>query len=208
MVRVKICGITNLEDGLLACKYGADAVGFVVDVPVPTLRKITATKAKEIMASIPPFVSTVVVTMPKDITELQPIIDLNPDAIQIHSQINPNELKKIDYSGKIIKTIHVTKNALEEAKRFEFVDGILLDTKADLPGGTGTMGDLEISMEVVRKLGVPVILAGGLTPTNVREVISIVNPYGVDVSSGVEKEPGKKDPEKIKAFIRRAKYER
>jgi len=203
MVKVKICGITNVGDALLVCNYGTDFLGIVVDVP-HTPRSITKEQAKKIISILPESVTTVVVTIPNNIKEVKEIEKkVQPDVIQIHSNL---DLSDLNSECKIIQTIHVSSDAVKLSKKIEpNVDFILLDTKTNIPGGSGILNDLETCSKVVKEVEKPVILAGGLNPRNIEEAIEIVRPYAVDVSSGVESYPGKKDPKKIKDFIRKVR---
>ncbi len=215
MIRIKICGITNEEDALLAVNAGADAIGFIIDVPVKTPRKINLDRARKISMTIPPFVSTVAVLMPKTVGEVEKIInELNPSAIQLHGNEPPefiSEIKeKIKDSVKLIKVIHIYKSGEvsdpEKYKEYkDLVDAILLDTQTQkMVGGTGEIHDWKLSKEIQARFDIPTILSGGLNPENVKSAIEAVRPYAVDVSSGVEILPGKKDPVKVKKFVQNA----
>ncbi len=218
MIRVKICGITNKEDALMAVRCGADAIGVIVDVPVDTPRNIDVNRAEAIMNSIPPFISTVAVIMPKSIKDVKNIInELNPDVVQLHGDESLRFVSKIRkmFTGKIIKVIHVAidekmdriEDKIENAKNYaEVVDAIMLDTKIKKTvGGTGKSHNWEISAMIRESINKPLILSGGLNIWNVKNAIKNVGPYAVDVSSGVELEPGKKDETKMREFIKIAK---
>jgi len=218
MIRVKICGITNKEDALMAVRCGADAIGVIVDVPVDTPRNIDVNRAEAIMNSIPPFISTVAVIMPKSIKDVKNIInELNPDVVQLHGDESLRFVSKIRkmFTGKIIKVIHVAidekmdriEDKIENAKNYaEVVDAIMLDTKIKKTvGGTGKSHNWEISAIIGESINKPLILSGGLNIWNVKDAIKNVGPYAVDVSSGVELEPGKKDETKMREFIKIAK---
>ncbi|RLI95653.1 MAG: phosphoribosylanthranilate isomerase [Candidatus Altiarchaeales archaeon] len=217
-MRVKICGITNKEDALMAVRCGADAIGVIVDVPVDTPRNIDVNRAEAIMNSIPPFISTVAVIMPKSIKDVKNIInELNPDVVQLHGDESLRFVSKIRkmFTGKIIKVIHVAidekmdriEDKIENAKNYaEVVDAIMLDTKIKKTvGGTGKSHNWEISAIIGESINKPLILSGGLNIWNVKNAIKNVGPYAVDVSSGVELEPGKKDETKMREFIKIAK---
>ncbi len=210
MVKVKICGITNPEDAINCQRLGADAIGTVVDVPVETPRKITTDKAKEIHASLPFFTPGVVVIMPKTAEEaIEMVQKIKPYAIQLHGNESTELLENLRnrLQIKIIKTVHVKDDkALETAKEYaEHCDAILLDTATAEMGGSGVKHDWNISREITETIKKPVILAGGLNPENVKEAIREVKPYAVDVSSGVESVPGRKDYDLVKRFIENAK---
>ena len=202
-MKVKICGITNVGDALMACEFGADLIGVVVSEE--SKRKISFEKAKEILDSVPENVLTVVVTTSTDANELQRIADeIKPRIIQLHGEVSED----LKLNVKLTKSISVEKGLdyIEYMKKYEFVDFFLLDSKVKgIVGGTGVTHDWNISKEIVGASEKPVFLAGGLNPDNVKEAIEKVKPYGVDVASGVEKEIGKKDLEKVREFIRRAK---
>jgi phosphoribosylanthranilate isomerase len=210
-VRVKICGITRKEDLNAAVAAGADAVGFVVDVP-SSPRKISIDKAVALMEHIPPFVKSVMVTVPASLREFTEICEeLNPDAVQIHGE---NLLDFNNVKTKLSKTLliravkanspQVVGNAEKAARVF---DAVILDSFTDGKyGGTGVVHDWKIS-RIVRQVidPKPLILAGGLNPENVAEAVQTVEPYAVDVSSGVEQRPGIKDHQKMVEFVERAK---
>ncbi len=209
-MKIKICGITNAVDLDLAIKCGADAVGFITDVPVDTPRKIAAATAVSLIKKVPVFVTSVLVLMPKSADEAISLIQkTRPRTVQIHSDLAVREIQRLkeQTSIQLIKTIGVSDFAdtmprINEVE--DFVDAILLDTVGDRPGGTGVAHDWKVSAEIVRRCSIPVILAGGLKPENVSKAVSIVKPYAVDVATGVETN-GRKDASKLNAFIREAK---
>ncbi len=210
-VRVKICGITRPEDLSVAVAAGADAVGFLVGVP-SSPRNLTLERAEKLLRQVPIFVDSVVVTTPQSIVELVEVFNrLKPTAIQIHGKksFEASEIFERIKDTRLIKTIYVKSSNLnmatiEDAKKF---DAVLLDSfTKDQYGGTGNVHDWTLSRQMREAVApTPVILAGGLNPENVREAIHTVQPYAVDVASGVELRPGIKDPKKIWAFVVRAK---
>ncbi len=212
--RVKICGMKGPDSVMMAVKYGADAVGFITEVPVSTPRKIDRETARELVASTPPLVSTVMVCMPDSLENaLELARFVQPDAVQVHSSMSREDLGtlKEDTGVKLIKTIHIdgrtdVGNALDEIKGlYNIADAILLDTKIDgKTGGTGTVHDWARSAEITLHSSLPVILAGGLNPGNVADAIRTVRPYGVDTASGVET-GGVKDEDKVMTFINNAR---
>jgi phosphoribosylanthranilate isomerase len=212
--RIKICGMKDPDSVMTAVKYGADAVGFITEVPVSTPRKIDRENARELVASTPPFVSTVMVCMPDSLdTALELTRFVVPDAVQVHSSMSKEDLRVLkDNTGvKLIKTIHIDSetdvgSAVEKINGlYNIADAILLDTKIDgKTGGTGTVHDWVMSAEITRHSSLPVILAGGLSPGNVADAFRTVRPYGVDTASGVETE-GVKDEDKIMMFINNAR---
>jgi phosphoribosylanthranilate isomerase len=210
-VRVKICGITREEDLAFAVAAGADAVGFLVGVP-SSPRNLTLEKAKTLLQQVPIFVDSVVVTAPQSIDELAEICEkLKPKAIQIHGKktFDASEIREKIKNVHLIKTIYVTKDALNEKaiEDLKTFDAVLLDsfTKGQY-GGTGKVHDWTLSRQIREAIeSIPVILAGGLKPENVKEAILTVQPYAVDVASGVELYPAVKDHKKIRAFVENAK---
>lgn len=209
-LKVKICGNTNRKDALAAAKLGADFVGAIVEVPVDTPRKVTAQEAKEILADFSTPIGKVIVIVPRTIEEAAALYEeIRPDFVQLHGSEDVQFVRELRslIPCNIIKTIHVRSEAtINEAKRFsKYSDALLLDTPSEQLGGSGRTHDWVLSRKIVEAAGIPVILAGGLTPENVAEAIRSVRPYAVDVSSGVEKKEGKKDYAKVKKFIKNAK---
>jgi phosphoribosylanthranilate isomerase len=209
-VRVKICGITRKEDLDAAVAAGADAVGFVVGV-ASSPRNIALEKAEKLIRQVPPFVKSVLVTVPRGIDDFEMYEKLNPDAIQIHEE---NLHTATSVRLKIPNTLLIgavnakLANALDVvSKPAKIFDAVLLDSFANgRYGGTGIVHDWELSKRVKQAIHPkPLILAGGLTPENVAEAVRTVEPYAVDVSSGVERQPGIKDHKKISNFIKNAK---
>ena len=215
MVKVKICGISNVDDALAAIIAGAEAVGFLVGQVHPSRSVfISAETAGKIVAKLPPFCSTVLVThlsRPSAVVEAARIARVT--TIQLHGETEPDEAERIRRqlpNVKVYKAVHVfDESAVHQARRFAAkVDGIILDTavkKTGQVGGTGQTHDWRISKRIVQLLPVPVILAGGLNPSNLREAIRFVWPYGVDVNSGVSRPDGTKDIRKVRLFIQQAK---
>jgi phosphoribosylanthranilate isomerase len=201
MVRVKICGITNVEDALSAVDYGADALGFIFFDKSP--RYVKPEKAKEIISSLPPFVATVGVFVNETVARMLEIIDFaGINTIQLHGD-EPPETCHIRHS--VVKAFRVRDftdlKPLEQYKASAF----LLDTyTADSFGGTGQIFNWDIAIEA-KRFG-RIILSGGLTPNNIEKAVKMVKPYAVDVSSGVEASKGKKDLKKMRVFIERAKF--
>lgn len=201
--RVKICGITSVSDALKAIEFGADALGFVLaDSP----REINLGELRKISLAIPPFISRVGVFVNEKISVVKKLLDDRLiDYIQLHGD------EDIRYCGslptkKVIKAIRPQNLVdIERARSFEDVGAVLVDTFSHgKRGGTGKVSDWGLAL-MAKRIGPPVILSGGLNIDNVREGINKVRPYAVDVSSGVEKAPGKKDLRLLKIFIQRAK---
>jgi phosphoribosylanthranilate isomerase len=201
MVRVKICGITNLEDALMAVEAGVDALGFVFVEKSP--RCVSTQKVAAIIAKLPPFVQTVGLFVDADAERINWVADFcGLDLVQLHGDEEPDVVG--DIRRRVIKAFRVKDTASLAALAKYQVAGYLLDAwSPDAHGGTGKVFDWNLTRELAGSR--PIILAGGLSPDNVRDAIDIVKPYGVDVSSGVETSPGKKDPYKVRKFIRDAK---
>lgn len=200
MVRVKICGITNLEDALAAVDFGADAIGFVLHKDSP--RCIAHEEARNIIRKLPPFLTTVGVFVDRSPEEIEKIMSyLSLDVAQLHGHESPDACM---LSGRVIKAIRVKElSDLEPLRRYR-VSAFLLDTYTTQSlGGTGQIFNWDIAVDA-KQFG-KIILAGGLNPDNVEKAVRRVKPYAVDVSSGVEEEKGKKDHKKLKLFIERAK---
>jgi phosphoribosylanthranilate isomerase len=196
-VKVKVCGMTQLKDVLYAVKHGADAVGFVFYKKSP--RSVSMKTVREIISALPPFVDTVGVFVNETADKVNKTADYcGLDLVQLHGDESPTYCNKIN--RRVIKAFQVSDlKSVKQLVKYP-VSGFLLDTfSEDLHGGTGKVFDWNLA-HPAKKIG-PVILAGGLTPLNIRQAISQVRPYGVDVSSGVEKSPGIKDPEKVRAFL-------
>jgi phosphoribosylanthranilate isomerase len=209
-VRVKICGITRKEDVDAAAAAGADAVGFVVGV-ASSPRNLSLNDAERLIRQVPPFVKSVLVTVPRSIDEFETYKKLNPNAIQIHGEnlhaAAPVRLRLPN--TQLIGAVNVNlADALAVVSRAsKLFDAVLLDSFANgRYGGTGVVHDWELSKRVKQAIHPkPLILAGGLNPKNVAEAVRTVEPYAVDVSSGVEQQPGIKDHKKIIEFIKNAK---
>lgn len=200
--RVKICGITRVEDGLAAAAAGADAIGLVfADSP----RRVTVDQARAITRALPPFVTVVGLFVDAPAGQVQEVLgQVSIDLLQFHGKETPVQCRE---TGRpYIKAIHMASDVdlKVEAKRYADAAGLLLDSfHPKLAGGTGAVFDWsQVSASAMREMGKPVILAGGLTPENVARAVQTVRPYAVDVSSGVEQNKGIKDAAKIVAFIR------
>ncbi|MCX7871857.1 MAG: phosphoribosylanthranilate isomerase [Verrucomicrobiae bacterium] len=201
-IKVKICGITNLEDALAAVEFGADALGFIFYPKSP--RYITPDDAAKIRRIINPFVRVVGVFVDESYTFINSVDEqVNLDFIQLHGNESP-ELCRL-FEEKTIKAFRV-KDSFPRERLMEYKNVIwLLDTFApDTHGGTGTTFDWQIALRA-KEFNPNIILSGGLTPENVADAVKMVKPIAVDVASGVESAPGKKDREKLKRFIKNAK---
>jgi len=198
ITKIKICGITNLEDANAAADLGADALGFIFVPDTP--RYIEPQTASRIIRELPPFITRVGVfadASPEEIHKTIQTCGLN--AIQLHGSETPEYCREIK-CAKVIKAFRVKdRNSLFPIPEYQ-VDAYLLDTYVKgKKGGTGETFNWELAKEA-KPYG-RIIIAGGLTPENVAAAIQNVQPYAVDVSSGVEARPGKKDHAKIRAFI-------
>lgn len=210
-VRVKICGITREEDLAVATAAGADAVGFIVNVP-SSPRNLTLEMAEKLVKQVPLFVDSVAVTVFESVDSLVRIHNrLKTTILQIHGEKPSDSLvvrKKI-INARLVKAIHLKNEVLTKKLKdyLGYFDAVLLDSFVQGQyGGTGLVQDWEFSRQfkhVIEPL--LLILAGGLKPDNVKGVINKVQPYAVDVCTGVESKPGIKDPCKIRAFINSAK---
>lgn len=204
--KVKICGITNAEDAAAAVDAGADALGFVFHRK--SQRYIEPTLARQIIMSLPPLVTPVGVFVNEDQQVVRKLMD---DCGLALAQLHGNESVTYcqELSRPILKALRVkdrsTFLALAEFRGRAGVRGFLLDAFSDQAfGGTGQVIDWQLAAEAAKAASI--LLAGGLTPDNVEKAIQAVRPYGVDVSSGVERGPGQKDHDKVRAFIRAVRF--
>lgn len=200
-VRVKICGITNLEDALQAVEAGADALGFVFHSPSP--RAVTPEQARLIAMQLPPLVTTVglfVNQSPQQVGDILTAAGL--DVAQLHGDESPGDCRIA--GRRVIKALRVRDLASLRGAEDYPVAALLLDAWSDAAyGGTGATFDWRLAAELTRQR--PLILAGGLTPGNVAAAIDQVRPYAVDVSSGVERRPGCKDHTLVSEFIQQVR---
>ena len=204
MVRTKICGVTRRKDMDAAVEAGADAVGFVTEVPVDTDRSLEREEARELVEHAPPYISTTLVIMPETVDDAVELArHVEPDVIQIHREFDGVKKVKERCSRKVVAKKDpgdAVSSAAEEA------DALLVDTPGEKgAGGTGETHDWNKTREVVRETDIPVVLAGGLTPRNVGKAVREVDPYGVDVSSGVERKEGVKNHREIENFVAEAR---
>jgi len=197
--RVKICGITRIEDALEAVKQGADAIGLVFYPPSP--RHVTPELAAEIVKKIPAFVSVVGLFVDADPAEIERTLTMvHLDVLQFHGAETPAQCRQ--FSKPYMKAVRVKTdtNLVQYAADYADAKALLLDAFAEgVPGGTGQVFDWTL---IPQNLALPVVLAGGLNAENVGQAISHVKPYAVDVSGGVEASKGIKDAAKIAAFMR------
>jgi phosphoribosylanthranilate isomerase len=197
--RVKICGITRVEDALIAVDQGADAIGLVFYPPSP--RYVTPALAAEIVRALPAFVTVVALFVDASRADIEAVLSqVDIDLIQFHGQETADECRQ--YGKSYMKAIRVKSdtNLVQYATEYTDAKALLLDTYADgVPGGTGQVFDWAL---IPKNLSKPVVLAGGLDAENVEQAIRQVKPYAVDVSGGVEFKKGIKDAAKIAAFMR------
>lgn len=198
IVRIKICGITNVDDAMAAADLGTDAVGFVF---APSPRQILPDKAREIIMALPPLVQTVGVFVNEDPEKVASIAALcHLDLLQFHGQESASYCRT--FGQRVIKAVRVqSPHDLEGCSEYHgAVDAFLLDTYVSgQQGGTGLTFDWNLALEA-KRFG-PIILAGGLNPDNVGAAITAAKPYAVDASSGLEQIPGIKDHQKMARFI-------
>ncbi len=219
MTRIKICGLMSDEDIRLCVVAGAQALGFVVEYPVDVPWNIDRLRARALMRSVPPFFSRVIVVgddpgLVVGLTEL-----LQPHAVQLHGSeplsvtvnlvaavkaLGVQMIKALRFSVETGRCFSACENPLDAARLIEDtgVDALVLDSVSNArPAGTGQSIDWSIARKIRENVRLPVILAGGLNSGNVGQAVAAVNPYGVDVISGVENPVGRKDPEKVRAFV-------
>lgn len=204
-VRVKICGITSLDDALAAADAGVDALGFNFYAKSP--RYVSLAKAAGIMKKMPPFVSRVGVFVNPSQGEVErALASARFDWLQFHGDEDADFVSRFP-GDMVIKAVRVSdKKDLKGLNAFRGCAAFLLDAySAEAYGGTGKAFRWDIALEAKKRYQRPVILAGGLTPQNVAEAVKKVKPWAVDTASGVESAPGKKDREKVRQFVAAAK---
>lgn len=196
--RVKICGITRVEDGLAAARAGAHAIGLMFWTPSP--RNVSIAQAKEIVAALPPLVTVVAVFVDPDKPLVEEVLhEVHPALLQFHGNEPPEFCRQ--FGAPYVKAIRVRPglDLLQYASRYPDAKALLLDTFVDgIVGGTGRVFDWSL---IPANLRVLVILSGGLNAGNVADAINHVRPWAVDVSSGVELSKGVKAAVKIAAFM-------
>ena len=200
-VRVKVCGITNLEDALYAYKYGADALGFIFYKKSP--RYVDKDMVREIIKALPPFILTVGVFVNESEEVIKKTVEYTGiDIIQLHGDESPDFCRR--FKQRVIKAFRISSDKdINIISEYE-VYGVLLDSYSEGGfGGSGKSFDWGIASKLKNRKNL--IISGGLNSDNVAEAIRLFRPCGVDVSSGVELYPGKKDPAKLKDFISSAK---
>lgn len=199
MIQVKICGITNIDDAIMAAELGAHALGFIF---AQSPRNINPEKAREIICQLPPFVQTVGVFVNEDEKVIRQIVDLcGLDLVQLHGDESVEVCSRL--MPRVIKVIRVKdRTSLLPIQHYnENVRAILLDTwSAEARGGTGRGFDWDLAVEA-KQFGIPIVLSGGLKPANIKEAIARVKPVAVDVNSGVEARAGKKSLALLEQFF-------
>ena len=203
-VVVKICGITNLEDASIAVELGAGALGFIF---AHSPRRITPQKARDIISAVPPFVKTIGVFVNEELAAIREVKDYcGLDLVQLHGnesaalceELMPYTIKALRIKDESsLRTVHSYQGK---------VRALLLDTyMKDKAGGTGKTFDWKLALKI-KKLGMPIMLSGGLESSNIDSAIRTVRPYAVDVSSGVEEHPGKKSYALMKDLMASVNY--
>ncbi|MCP4996112.1 MAG: phosphoribosylanthranilate isomerase [Gammaproteobacteria bacterium] len=197
--RIKICGITRVEDALSAIEAGADAIGLVFYPPSP--RGVTPEQAAEIVASLPPFITVVGLFVNAGREDIERVLSITRlDLLQFHGSESAEDCA--GFGRPYIKAIRMRDDVdlIKTRSRYKEASALLLDAyQKGVPGGTGSAFDWD---RIPEALAGEIVLAGGLSPQNVEQAVQSVHPYAVDVSGGVEKEKGIKDVGKIAAFIR------
>ena len=203
MTRVKVCGVTREADREAVVDAGADAVGVISGVPVDTPREVPAERAADLVAGVPPLVTSVLVTRPDRVQAAVALQrEVAADALQVHASLPPEKVgglrARVDAS-----VVAAVDAGADLAGYAEAADALLVDSTDEQGGGggTGETVDWERTRERVAGLNVPVVLAGGLTPDNVAEAIETVGPFAVDTATGVEREGGVKDHDAVRAFV-------
>lgn len=208
MAKIKICGVTNVDDAMLVTNIGAEFIGLNLFKDSP--RKISPAMAKEILSKLPPFISSVGVFVDEDLQALvKTAKKLGFKHLQLHGSETPDYCKQVFEQTQIpvIKAFRIKdESSLEQIPQYkDIVKYILLDAHVEgEPGGTGATFNWDLAAKA-RDMGIPMFLAGGLTPENVEEAVEKVLPFAVDVASGVERLQRRKDYDKMKAFVRAAR---
>jgi len=203
MLKIKICGITNTQDALKACQYGADALGFIF---AESPRKVSPKTVKEIIKCIPPFIAKVGVFVNADKAHVLCMIkDCNLDTLQFHGEETDKYCAFFQKYCKIIKAFRIKdKYSIDSIKNYVHADAYLFDSYSkNVYGGTGyTFSYNLIKNERFKK---PVIIAGGINEKNCRKIANLLHPFAFDVSSSIELRPGKKDLKKMQNIIKKVK---
>lgn len=213
-VKVQIAGVSSIEEALACESAGADALGFTVRLPHGLHDGLTEDKARSIITALPPFIASVAITYVDNAREAVDLCRfLGVTTLQLHGDFPSQELPLLRVGLphlRIIRAMHVTGpesvDRIRDVQRK--VDAVILDTidpQTGRLGATGRTHDWNVSREIVMRSRVPIILAGGLNPDNVQDAVRVVRPWGVDVHTGVEYADGRRNFEKIRAFVVNAK---
>ncbi|MFA5929197.1 MAG: phosphoribosylanthranilate isomerase [Candidatus Margulisiibacteriota bacterium] len=198
MFKIKICGITNIEDALLAASLGANALGFIF---AKSPRQVSVNSVQEISAKLPPFLSKIGIFVNESVDQVNETVkQCGLNAVQLHGTETPEHCRQVH--APVIKAFHLKKpEDLEQIKQYEdCVSAFLFDSSTEnQPGGTGTTFDWKLLAEL--NTAKPVIIAGGMSIENIPLLMEHLSPYAVDVNSGIESSPGKKDPEKMRQLF-------
>lgn len=209
MVRTKLCGLGTQADVDAAVDAGADALGFITDVNVDTPREVDPERAHELASTVPPFVTTVAVTIPENVEEAISVAEtVDPDALQIYGKFVPDDIEEISERADVDVIVALGVEDEERAHELDgAADALLVDSLTEEgAGGTGETHDWDATRTLRAELDTPLVLAGGLTPENVADAVSTVDPFAVDTASGIQRdeEPGRKDHAAMRAFVREA----
>ncbi|MGH8671451.1 MAG: phosphoribosylanthranilate isomerase [Burkholderiales bacterium] len=201
--RVKICGITRVEDALCAASHGADAIGLVFYAKSP--RHVSTERAQAIVRALPPFVSVVGLFVNAAAEQVSQVLaQIRIDLLQFHGNEQPDYCRSFGHGYLKAARVRPGMDLLQYAIGYQDASGLLLDTFVEgAHGGTGQVFDWSLIPE---QLALPIVVSGGLNAANVGRVIAQINPWGVDVSSGVESSPGIKDAGKIASFIKSVRH--
>ncbi|MBM4189991.1 MAG: phosphoribosylanthranilate isomerase [Betaproteobacteria bacterium] len=199
MTRIKICGITRVEDGLACAHLGADAIGLVFYPPSP--RAVSVAAAQAIVTALPPFVTTVALFVNPEIAEVETVLQtVRPDLLQFHGHETADFCRQFGVRYLKALPVRAGEGLVQSAAPYLDAAGLLLDTPTEAFGGCGKSFDWSL---IPAEMASRCVLAGGLNATNVAAAIRQVRPWAVDVSSGVETDKkGIKDADKIAAFIK------
>ncbi|MFB6156899.1 MAG: phosphoribosylanthranilate isomerase [Haloferacaceae archaeon] len=207
-MRVKVCGVTREADLRAVAAAGADAVGVVTDVTVDTPREVPPERAGELLDAAPPFLSTAAVTMPETPAAAADVAErTGADHLQVHGLSDPDDVAAMRDAvrARLVVAVGAADPATARAVA-PAADGLLVDSATESGGGgTGETHDWAATRELAADLDTPVVLAGGLDPENVATAVRTVDPYGVDVASGVERSGGVKDHDAVDTFVREAR---
>ncbi|MFB6205955.1 MAG: phosphoribosylanthranilate isomerase [Haloglomus sp.] len=205
MTRTKICGVTRETDLDAAVEAGADAVGVTAGVTVETPREVSLDRASELLAAVPPFVTSVLVTMPDSVERAVELVETTgPDAVQLHGALDPEAIRTVRERAPAAVLAAVDVQAPDVTAYADAADAVLVDsTDESGAGGTGETHDWERTRALVEATDTPVVLAGGLTPDNVMHAVRTARPFAVDVASGVESAGGVKDHDAVASFVDR-----